>query len=128
MARAGKWLSTFPPVYDVFLKLDLGWLKFLYLIVLFGTFIETGVGTIQGFVERLDGWWMDRTGETLSPKIHALVAGIMVALAGSLAQLGIVALIAEGYGTLAWGFLAVYIIPLTTIGIWRLFKHEAEPE
>lgn len=116
------------PVYDVFLRLDLGWLKFLYLIVLFGTFIETGAGTIQGFVERLDGWWMDRTGETLSPRIHALVAGIMVALAGSLAQLGIVALIAEGYGTLAWGFLAVYIIPLITIGIWRLFKHGAEPE
>ncbi len=128
MALAGKWLSTFPPVYDVFLKLDLGWLKFLYLIVLFGTFIETGVGTIQGFVERLDGWWMDRTGETLNPVIHALAAGLVVALAGSLAQLGIVALIAEGYGTLAWGFLAVYIIPLTTIGIWRLFKHEAEPE
>ena len=128
-----SFISQFPavlnaelPVYDVFLRLDLGWLKFLYLIVLFGTFIETGVGTIQGFVERLDGWWMDRTGETLNPMTHALAAGVAVALAGSLAQLGIVALIAEGYGTLAWGFLAVYIIPLITIGIWRLFKAEQE--
>ena len=69
---------------------------------------------------------MDRTGETLNPMTHALAAGVVVALAGSLAQLGIVALIAEGYGTLAWGFLAVYIIPLITIGIWRLFKAEQE--
>jgi uncharacterized membrane protein YkvI len=108
------------PVYDVFLKLDMQWLKFLYLIVLFGTFVETGAGTIQGFVERLDGWWMDRTGEALSREVHALVAGVTVALAGTLAQIGIVALIAQGYGTLAWGFMVVYIIPLLTIGIWRL--------
>jgi uncharacterized membrane protein YkvI len=39
-----------------------------------------------------------------------------------LAQFGIVALISDGYGTLAWGFMVVYIIPLLTIGVWRLIK------
>jgi len=46
----------------------------------------------------------------------------LVILAGMLAQFGIVALIADGYGTLAWGFMVVYIIPLLTIGVWRLIK------
>jgi uncharacterized membrane protein YkvI len=110
------------PIYDVFVRLDLGWLKFLYLTVLFGTFIETGAGNIQGFVERLDGWWIERTGKALSQGIHGAIAAVLVMLAGILAQVGIVSLIAEGYGTLAWGFMIVYIIPLLTIGIWKLIK------
>jgi uncharacterized membrane protein YkvI len=110
------------PIYDVFVRLDLGWLKFLYLTVLFGTFIETGAGNIQGFVERLDGWWIERTGSALSQGIHGAVAAVLVMLAGFLAQVGIVSLIAEGYGTLAWGFMIVYIIPLLTIGTWKLIK------
>jgi uncharacterized membrane protein YkvI len=110
------------PIYDVFVQLDLGWLKFLYLIVLFGTFIETGAGNIQGFIERLDGWWVERTGNTMNRGVHAVVAGVVVSLAGSLAQVGIVSLIADGYGTLAWGFMLVYIIPLLTVGVWRLVK------
>jgi uncharacterized membrane protein YkvI len=51
-----------------------------------------------------------------------MVAAVLVILAGMLAQFGIVALIADGYGTLAWGFMVVYIIPLLTIGVWRLIK------
>jgi|TARA_B100001964_G_C14243148_1_gene606081 uncharacterized membrane protein YkvI len=109
------------PVYEMFIRLDQDWLKIGYLIVLFGTFIETGAGTIQGFVERFDGWWSDRTGDLLSPKIHATIAGAIVALAGILSQVGIIDLIAKGYGTLAWGFMILYIIPLLTVGIWRLY-------
>ncbi len=115
-------LATDLPIYDVFIKLDMGWLKFLYLVVLFGTFIETGAGNIQGFVERLDGWWIERTGNALDRGTHAIIAGVLVSLAGLLAQVGIVSLIADGYGTLAWGFMVVYIIPLLTIGVWRLVK------
>ena len=37
---------------------------------------------------------------------------------------GIVALIADGYGTLAWGFLAVYVLPLLTVGVYKLFFAE----
>lgn len=110
------------PIYDVFVRLDLGWLKFLYLIMLFGTFIETGAGNIQGFVERLDGWWTERTGHGLSQRIHGVVAAVLVMMAGTLAQVGIVALISEGYGTIAWGFMMVYILPLLTIGVWKLIK------
>jgi len=26
----------------------------------------------------------------------------------------------QGYGALAWGYLFVYLLPLFTIGLWRL--------
>ena len=47
-------------------------------------------------------------------------------IAGGLSHLGMVALIAEGYGTLAWGFLVVYAIPLFTIGLYRLARSDKQ--
>jgi len=31
-------------------------------------------------------------------------------------------LIAKGYGSASWGFLVAYIIPLLTLGIYKLIK------
>ena len=114
------------PVYSIFALLDITSLKFFYLLVLFGTFIETGAGNIQGFVERLDGWWRETHEAGLNNSSHAMIAGIAVLMSGALSSLGIVDLIKEGYGTLAWGFMVVYVIPLLTIGVYRIFvKTEA---
>ncbi len=41
---------------------------------------------------------------------------------GLLAQLGLIELIALGYGTLTWVFLIVALLPLLTWGIWRLIE------
>ncbi len=108
------------PVYTMFGNLAMPVLYGLYLVVLFGTFIETGAGDIQGIIERIDAWWAERRGVTLKRVQHAVVAGVTMIIAGVLSDFGIVDLIAEGYGTLAWGFLFVYLIPLFTIGVYRL--------
>jgi uncharacterized membrane protein YkvI len=34
--------------------------------------------------------------------------------------IGLVALIAEGYGWLTYAFIAILIIPVLTIGVWRI--------
>lgn len=108
------------PVYSVFATLAMPVLQGFYLLVLFGTFIETGAGNIQGFIERLDVWWRERHGVALNRGHHAAVATTALLLSGALSSVGIVDLIAEGYGTLAWGYLFVYLLPLFTIGLWRL--------
>ena len=41
------------PVYTMFDALALPYLYAYYIVVLFGTFIETGAGNIQGFIERI---------------------------------------------------------------------------
>ena len=43
-------------------------------------------------------------------------------IAGSLSHFGIVNLIAAGYGTLAWAYFVVFVVPLFTIGIYKLIK------
>lgn len=37
-----------------------------------------------------------------------------------IAQFGLIGLIAKGYGTITWGFFAFYIVPVLTIGIWKI--------
>lgn len=113
-------LSEALPVYSIFASLSLPILYACFLVILFGTFIETGAGDMQGIVERLDTWWSERTGAKLNRTHHALFAICAMAIAGVLAEFGIVDLIAEGYGTIAWGFLFVYLIPLLTVGVYRL--------
>ncbi|HSG88685.1 MAG TPA: hypothetical protein VLA56_05705 [Pseudomonadales bacterium] len=110
------------PVYALLGMVGSAVLTGAYLAVLFGTFIETGAGNIQGFVERLQTWWGERTGGEIPQVARAAIAGLAMFLAGSLSALGIVDLIASGYGTLAWGFFACYVVPLLTIGVWRIVR------
>jgi uncharacterized membrane protein YkvI len=44
-----------------------------------------------------------------------------------LGQFGIIDLIAKGYGTIAWGFLIVFIIPIMTIGIYKIYTFRRSP-
>jgi uncharacterized membrane protein YkvI len=115
------------PVYAMFESLAMPLLQAAYLLVLFGTFIETGAGDIQGLIERLDSWWLERRGRPLGRAQHAVFAAGTLIIASLLANFGIVDLIAEGYGNLAWGFLLVYLIPLFTVGIYRLSRSQYLP-
>jgi uncharacterized membrane protein YkvI len=37
---------------------------------------------------------------------------------------GLVGLIAEGYGTITWGFWLIFVGPVLTYGLWKVFKHK----
>ena len=39
-----------------------------------------------------------------------------------IAQFGLIDLIARGYGTMTWVFLAVYVAPVLTVGVWKLAR------
>ena len=110
------------PVYAMLGRLGSAVLTAAYLVVLFGTFIETGIGDVQGILERLDGWRLEVSAKALAPKVRALVAGGLMLLAGALSSIGVIDLIAEGYATLSWGFFFVYVLPLLTIGLWRIAR------
>ncbi len=94
----------------------------LYSAMLFGTFIETGAGMLQGINERIDAYLVESRGKGLTRAAHATLAVSAIAISALLSLWGITNLIAEGYGTMAWGFLAVYVIPLLTIGFYRIVK------
>ncbi len=112
------------PVYWMMGKLGMGVLLVVYSVMLFGTFIETGAGLLQGINERIDAYLMEKRGNSLSGIAHALLAVFAIIVSAVLSIWGITNLIAQGYGTMAWGFLAVYVVPLLTIGLYRIAKSE----
>jgi uncharacterized membrane protein YkvI len=40
-------------------------------------------------------------------------------------KIGLIDLIAKGYGTLTWVFIAVFIVPLCTVGVWKIRQGKA---
>jgi uncharacterized membrane protein YkvI len=48
-----------------------------------------------------------------------IVLGFSLFVAG---RFGIVSLVAKGYGTVTYGFLAVYVVPVLILGTWRLCR------
>lgn len=110
------------PAYWMLERLGLVTMTALFSIVLFGTFIETGAGMLQGINERLDAWLVEVRSKGLSPLAHSVVAVAAILVSAGLSLVGITSLIAKGYGTMSWGFLIVYVIPLLTVGIYRLAR------
>ena len=115
------------PLFTLISELGVAGLLGLYLLVLFGTLIETGAGLLQGMNERIDGYLRDTRGTSLPKLSRALIAVSVMLMSALLATAGIIALIARGYGTIAWGFLLVYVIPICTLGVWKLWKAGESP-
>jgi uncharacterized membrane protein YkvI len=88
-------------------------------IVLFGTLVETGAGLIHAFNERIAGLKADAAGE-LAPWIRPAVALGLLLLGTAISAFGLTDLIASGYGTLTIGFILVYVLPVLTVGVWKL--------
>jgi len=110
------------PVYWMMTQLGMTVLLVMYSVMLFGTFIETGAGMLQGINERLDAFMIEKSGKGLARTTHASIAVVAILVSAVLSLWGITNLIADGYGTMAWGFLVVYVIPLLSVGIFRVFK------
>ncbi len=109
------------PVYWMIDQIDVPYLLIVYLFAMFGTFLGTGLGFLQAVSERLDAWATDKMGTTLPRWLHVCVAVGALLISAVLGQFGIIDLIAKGYGTIAWGFLFVFIIPIMTVGVYKIY-------
>lgn len=108
------------PVVYLLQLLNAVWLTILFQIVLFGTFVETGVGIIHAINERIDAA-MKSAGRAFSRRARLAVAVALLATAIFLAEaIGIIDLIASGYGLLSYAFIAIVVLPLLTIGVFKI--------
>jgi uncharacterized membrane protein YkvI len=94
----------------------------IYVLVLFVLIAQTGVGMLQGFLERIDSWHQQRYSAPLNHMGHGLVAVGMVCGSMALSSMGIIALILTGYSILALSFIVVFAVPLLTRGAWIAFR------
>ncbi len=94
----------------------------IFLIALLGTLVETGAGLVQGLIERIEAVVTPDDGDALGHHAKAAIAFVTLVVGGLLGSLGIVALVAQGYSTLSVGFALVYIIPICTLGVFKVLK------
>lgn len=108
-------------------SLGFGWLNFIFQVVVFGTFVETGAALLHAVNQRLEISFGEQ-GKTLPRAARPIlsIAFLTIAIIAGY-QFGIVGLIASGYGMLTLAFIAVFIIPLLTIGLWKILKSEVSP-
>ncbi len=102
--------------------LGIFWLTILFQVMLLGTFVETGAGLIHSVNERIATNFQER-GAQMSRFVRPAVAFVMLAVSILLAMsVGLVDLIAKGYGILTYVFIAIFILPLLTVGVWKIMQ------
>ena len=106
-------------------EMGIGWFTALFNVMLFVALLETGVGGVNAITNRVADAYQVR-GERPFPRLGFLALSALIVFGSGVVatQVGLIDLIAQGYGAFAYVMLAIFIIPLLTIGLWRLF---AEP-
>lgn len=101
----------------------------LFQLMIFSALLESGTGAVHAINERIAGAWRNRHGQPLSTRARLGIALVLLVICMLLAErFGLVALIARGYRALAVIFLAVYVLPLLTVGVARLWRHRRDKQ
>jgi uncharacterized membrane protein YkvI len=119
--------ATYPAILDAPVpsdlmtqRLGLAWLSIAFYVVVFGTFVETGAAFIHAANERI-AQAFDEKARVMPRWLRSANALVALLVAVVLAvQFGLIDLIAKGYGTLTWVIIAIFIVPLCTVGAWKL--------
>jgi uncharacterized membrane protein YkvI len=111
--------ETLPSIF-VFGKLGMPIIFVLFQIMLFGTLVETGTALIHSVNERINSAMRAKAKE-LPRRMRPIVAVAMLSVAVVVSVFGLRELI-RFYGATGWGFLFTYLIPLATIGLYKIIK------
>lgn len=112
------------PAHYLMSALNIGWLNVIFQLVVFGTFVETGTAMLHAVNERLEASCHEQ-GKTLPAYARPAVAiGFILAAIFAGEAVGIIDLIAQGYGVLTLVFIVVLVIPLLTLGVAKIMGAE----
>lgn len=104
-------------------RLDAPIFRLIFQVMIFAAVLESAVGGTHAINERISHVFSRHRGRSMGAT-HRVAATLAVLFAAAFVadRVGLVTLIARGYTWLAYAFLAIYILPLVTLGSWRLLK------
>jgi uncharacterized membrane protein YkvI len=107
-------------------RMNLPLFHLLFQAMIFAALLESGASAVHAINERIDRAWQRRRGAKLTHKARLVIAFVLLAACMLLAgRFGLVSLIAGGYRALAWLMLAVFVLPLLTLGTARLLRRSS---
>ncbi|MEA3108913.1 MAG: hypothetical protein QOI88_3518 [Gammaproteobacteria bacterium] len=102
-------------------EMDLPAFHLLFQLMIFSALLESGTGCLHAINERIAATLGNSAGRTLSSGVRFAIASVILIGAVFCAnRFGLVTLIAKGYRGLAYTMLALYVVPLLTVGLWKL--------
>lgn len=104
------------------------WLMVAFSFIMGWTLIETATGMIHALLARVDKGLAEKGRPALSRRNKGLTTVVIMAASIALAQVGIIDLIAKGYMALAYAFMALFLLPLLTVGVYKIFQKEEGEE
>jgi uncharacterized membrane protein YkvI len=116
-------VTTQVPMYVLLAHLNIPIFHVLFLLVVLTALIGAGTAMIHSVNERIaaSGWqWV---GVLSRPARGAIAAGLMIVSTVIAARTGIINLVARGYGVITYGFILVFILPMLTVGVWRIVRY-----
>lgn len=95
-------------------------------VVMGWTLIETSTGIIHALIERVNGGLTDMGKNKMTRPQQAGVTLVVLIGAVFLSRVGIIDLIAKFYNGLAYAFIVIYLLPLLTVGVYKIVKKSKE--
>ena len=118
--------ATLPSDY-MLARLDAPVFHVVFQLMILAALLESGTGAVHAVNQRIAGV-LGARGRTLPTGARlALSTGILVLSIFVANRFGLVALIARGYRTLAYLFIAVYVLPLLAFALWTRGRFARPP-
>lgn len=92
----------------------------IFQIVFFGVLVKTGTALLHAINERVAKIYESENKQMPRALRTAIALGALALAVFAASTFGLVALIAQGYGLLTYYFIAVLVIPVLTIGVWKI--------
>ncbi len=104
-------------------RLDLPAFHYLFQLMIFAALLESGTGSVHAINERIAAAWYRHRERQLSYRARGTIAAALLIGCIFIAdRFGLVTLIGSGYRFLAYALLAIYVMPLITIGLVTLLR------
>ncbi len=104
-------------------KMNVPPFHFLFQIMIFAALLESGAGAANAVIERIAVAVANRRAGALSRGKRLALAALLLIFSVFLADMiGLVDLIARGYRALTAAMLMIYVLPLMTYGLYRLWR------
>ena len=104
-------------------RIETPWFHFLFQAMILTALLETGVGMVNAINERVAAAALRHKRRFGPARRVALSAALVVGSGVLAARFGLIELIARGYGAFGWIMLALFVLPLFTIGVVKLVAH-----
>jgi uncharacterized membrane protein YkvI len=105
------------------MKLGLPAFRMVFQAMIFAALLESATGGVHAINERIAHAYRGKSDRVLTKTARLVIAlAVMIVAVFVATRFGLIELIAKGYTWIAYVFLAIYILPLMTYGVWLLLR------